>query len=82
MWLDVNIDEDGEQFYEVEVPETPDDFWIYAFSWSKDTGIGFTKSSYGTTRPIDFYCEMPEKIHRGECVGKIEIWNLFRQNIL
>ena len=31
MWLNLNIDEDGEQFHEVEVPETPDDFGIFAF---------------------------------------------------
>ena len=68
-WLDVNIDEDGEQFYELEVPETPDDFWLSVFSMSKDNGIGMTKSTYNTIRPIDFYCEAPDHVHRGESVG-------------
>ena len=70
VWLDLNIDEDGEQFHEVEVPETPDDFGIFAFSWSKENGIGLTQTSYSTVRPIDFYCEIPDEIRRGECVGK------------
>ena len=64
MWLNLNIDEDGEQFHEVEVPETPDDFGIFAFSWSKENGIGLTQTSYSTVRPIDFYCEVPEEIRQ------------------
>ena len=68
-WLDVNIDEDGEQFYELEVPETPDDFWLSVFSMSKENGIGMTKGTYNTIRPIDFYCEAPDHVHRGESVG-------------
>lgn len=68
-WLDVNIDEDGEQFYDLEIPETPDDFWISVFSMSKDHGIGLTRGSYNTIRPVDFYCEAPSQIHRGESVG-------------
>ena len=68
-WLDINIDEDGEQFYELEVPETPDDFWLSVFSMSKENGIGMTKSTYNTIRPIDFYCEAPDHVHRGESVG-------------
>ena len=46
------------------------DFGIFAFSWSKENGIGLTQTSYSTVRPIDFYCEVPEEIRRGECVGK------------
>ena len=68
-WLDVNIDEDGEQFYELEVPETPDDFWFNVFSMSKENGIGLTRESYNTIRPLDFYCEAPGEVHRGESVG-------------
>ena len=68
-WLDINIDEDGEQFYELEVPETPDDFWFNVFSMSKENGIGLTRKTYNTIRPIDFYCEAPGEIHRGESVG-------------
>ena len=49
-WLDVNIDEDGEQFYELEVPETPDDFWFDVFSMSKENGIGLTRQTYNTIR--------------------------------
>ena len=44
-WLDVNIDEDGEQFYELEVPETPDDFWFNVFSMSNENGIGLTRKT-------------------------------------
>ena len=39
MWLDLNIDEDGEQFHEVEVPETPDDFGIFAFRSQSFTSL-------------------------------------------
>ena len=43
-WLDVNIDEDGEQSYELEVPETLDDFWFNIFSISKDNGaVSFSR---------------------------------------
>ena len=42
-WLDVNIDEDGEQFYELEVLETLDDFWFNVFRMSKENGIGLFK---------------------------------------
>ena len=42
----------------------------WAPSWSKENGIGLTQTSYSTVRPIDFYCEVPEEIRRGECVGK------------
>lgn len=68
-WLDINIDEDGEQFYQLEIPETPDDFWIHVFSMSKENGIGLTRTTYNTIRPVDFYCEAPSQVHRGESVG-------------
>ena len=41
-WIDVNIDKDGEQLYELEVPETPDDFWFNVFCMRKENGIGLT----------------------------------------
>lgn len=68
-WLEVNIDEDREQFYTMEVPESPDDFWFHVFSMSKENGIGITLDTYNTIRPIDFYCEAPHHVHRGEQVG-------------
>ena len=37
-WIDINIDEDGEQCYELEVPETLDDFWFNVFSMIKENG--------------------------------------------
>ncbi len=65
------LDEDGEQFYEIEIPETPDDFYFHVFSMSKNNGIGLLDppASFNTIRPIDFYCEAPGQIHRGESVG-------------
>ena len=51
-WFDVNIDEDGEQFLTIEVPETCDDWWLVAFSVSKTYGIAIIEEPvpYGTCR--------------------------------
>ena len=70
-WINTNLDYDGEQFFNLEIPETPDDFYFHVFSVSKEKGIGvleppFTKS---TTRPVDFYCEAPEQVRRGESLS-------------
>lgn len=65
-WVNTNIDEDGEQFLTMELPETPDDFYFHVFSLSKEHGIGIVDRppSYSTTRPVDFYCEAPVSVHR------------------
>ena len=65
-WLETNIDEDGEQFVTLEIPETSDDFYFHVFSLSKENGIGVLEnpSSYGTTRPLDLYCEASPLIRR------------------
>ena len=34
-WITTNIDEDGEQFVNLALPETPDDFYFHVFSMSK-----------------------------------------------
>ena len=70
-WFDVNIDEDREQFYNLEVPLTTDTWYFNAFSISKTHGIGIMDEpiSYDSIRPIHFYCEAPESVHRGESVG-------------
>ena len=34
-WITANIDEDGEQFVNLALPETPDDFYFHVFSMSK-----------------------------------------------
>ena len=44
MWLNLNIDEDGEQFHEVEVPETPDNFGIFAFRSYSFTSLMILRS--------------------------------------
>ena len=36
---------------------------------SKENGIGLTRQTYNTIRPLDFYCEAPGEVHRGESVG-------------
>jgi hypothetical protein len=65
-WITTNIDEDGEQFVTLPLPETPDDFYFHVFSMSKENGIGILDPppSYSTTRPVDFYCEAPEQVKR------------------
>ena len=70
-WFDVNIDEDREQFYSLEVPLTTDTWYFNAFSISKTHGIGIMDEpiSYDSIRPIHFYCEGPESVHSGESVG-------------
>jgi len=77
-WFDTNIDEDREQFINIEVPETCDDWFFTTFSVSKEYGIAVYDEliEYGTCRPVFLYCEAPEVIHRGETVGlKCTIFN-------
>ena len=70
-WFDVNIDEDREQFYTLNIPLTTDSWFFNAFSISKQHGIGIMDYPlfYDTIKPIHFYCEAPKEIHRGESVG-------------
>ena len=70
-WFDVNIDEDREQFYNLEVPLTTDTWYFNAFSISKKHGIGIMDDplSFDSIRPVHFYCEAPKEVHRGESVG-------------
>ena len=70
-WFDVNIDEDREQFYSLEVPLTTDTWFFNAFSISKEHGIGIMDEpiTYDSIRPVHFYCEAPVKVCRGESVG-------------
>ena len=70
-WFDVNIDEDREQFYTLNVPLTTDSWYFNAVSISKQHGIGILDEpiAYDSIRPIHFYCEGPKEVHRGESVG-------------
>ncbi|TRY72565.1 hypothetical protein TCAL_06513 [Tigriopus californicus] len=70
-WIITNIDEDGEQFLTLDIPETPDDFYFNIFSLSKENGLGLYAEPpvFNTIRPLDFYCEAPEAVHRGESIG-------------
>ena len=65
-WVTANIDEDGEQFYTLPLPETPDDFFFHAAAVSKEKGVGVMEEPvvYSTVRPVDFYCEGPPEVHR------------------
>ena len=55
----------------MEIPETPDDFYFHVFSVSKDLGVAILEPPFvkSTTRPVDFYCEAPEQVRRGESIG-------------
>ena len=70
-WINTNLDHDGEQFFQLEIPETPDDFYFNVFSVSKDKGVAILEPPFvkSTTRPVDFYCEAPEEVRRGESIG-------------
>ena len=70
-WINTNLDHDGEQFFKIEIPETPDDFYFNVFSVSKELGVAILEPPFikGTTRPVDFYCEAPEQVRRGESIG-------------
>ena len=58
-WFTVNIDEDKEQFYNLDIPLTTDDWFFNVFTVSKENGIGIinTPVSFSSKRPIHFYCE-------------------------
>ena len=58
-WFMVNIDEDKEQFYNLDIPLTTDDWLFNVFTVSKENGIGIinTPVSFSSKRPIHFYCE-------------------------
>ena len=60
------MDHDGHDYRVLEVPETPDDFYVHVFSVSKENGIAMLDEpySYNTVRPVDFYCEAPDEIRR------------------
>ena len=78
MYHNLNIDHDGEHFHTVTLPETPAHWIINSLSWSKDHGIGLINDvKYSTVRPLDFYCEVPKQIHRGECVGKLKTESIY-----
>ena len=70
-WFTVNIDEDKEQFYNLEIPLTTDNWLFNVFTISKENGIGILDDPipFSSQRPIHFYCEGPSEIHRGESVG-------------
>ncbi|XP_023330083.1 CD109 antigen [Eurytemora carolleeae] len=70
-WFDTNIDEDHEQFLELEVPETAEEWFFTAFSVSKTYGISILNQvvPFSSYRPIWLYCEGPETVRRGETVG-------------
>ena len=65
-WMETNIDEDGEQFVTLELPETPDVFAFHVVSVSRENGISLIEVPplYSTTRPVDFYCEGPPQMRR------------------
>ena len=65
-WFDTNIDEDREQFMQIEVPETADDWFFTAFSVSKNYGIAVFDEliEYSTIRPLFMFCEAAEVVHR------------------
>ncbi|TRY74425.1 hypothetical protein TCAL_00656 [Tigriopus californicus] len=70
-WLTKNIDEDREQFYNLQIPMTTDDWYFNAFSISKDNGIGLLDDpvAFSSIRPVHSECEGPGEIHRGESIG-------------
>lgn len=70
-WFTVNIDEDKEQFYNLAIPLTTDNWYFSVFTISKENGIGILDDPipFSSMRPIHFYCEGPSQIHRGESVG-------------
>ena len=45
--------------------------YFHVFSISKDNGIGLLDDPvpFSSIRPVHFYCEGPEEVHRGESVG-------------
>ena len=58
-WFTVNIDEDKEQFYNLDIPLTTDDWYFNVFTVSKENGIGIINNPvpFSSKRPIHFYCE-------------------------
>ena len=70
-WFDENIDEDREQFIVRDIPLTTDRWYFNVFSISKVHGIAILDEPepFDSIRPIHFYCEAPEEVHRGESVG-------------
>ena len=70
-WVTANIDEDREQFYNLDIPLTTDDWYFSVFSISKDNGIGLLDEpvEFSSKRPLHFYCEAPTQVHRGESIG-------------
>ncbi|CAB4065523.1 CD109 [Lepeophtheirus salmonis] len=65
----LNIDHDGEFFVNLVIPESPDDWIFLITSISPNGEVTFLQKSFSTERPIDFYCEAPEWIRRGENFG-------------
>ena len=65
-WFTVNIDEDKEQFYNLDIPLTTDDWFFNVFTVSKENGIGIinTPVSFSSKRPIHFYCEGKLRIEK------------------
>ena len=77
-WFDANIDEDKEQFVKIPLPPTCDEWYLTAFSVSKEFGIAVYDEliPYDTCRPLWLFCEAPEVVHRGETVSiKCTIFN-------
>jgi len=67
----LNMDHDGEAFVSLELPPTPDVFAFHVLAVDRMGGLAAPEepAMYITTRPVDFYCEGPAKIRRGETVG-------------
>ena len=61
-WFDANIDEDKEQFIKIPLPPTCDEWYLTAFSVSKEYGIAVYDEliPYDTCRPLWLFCEAPE----------------------
>ena len=71
-WLTTNnIDQDGEQFHNLNIPSAADDWYINAFSISNEKGIAVLDDPvpFSSIRMLHFTCVAPEEIHSGEYVG-------------
>ena len=64
-WFHDNMDENGENFVILSIPETPDEFYFKIFGLLHDTSVTVLPHILiSTVRPLDFYCEAPLKIKR------------------
>jgi hypothetical protein len=70
-WFELNIDEDREQFLNLNVPLITDSWYFHVMSISERYGIGIYEEpiSYDSIRPVHFVCEAPTETRRGESIG-------------